>query len=148
MPSKVQAPGPSQTYQRFAWVTLALAALVALSSTDRAEPAAAAPVASIAEAPSAPKPARLAQSAFTSPGFAGAEDGESADAGAPADEEPGESEGTGSTQAADPALDETGQKGPGASPATAAQAGQLIATSRNRSGGVDQGDEPIRRAAM
>ncbi|MFM5893249.1 MAG: hypothetical protein ACKOQM_02300 [Novosphingobium sp.] len=49
------------------------------------------------------------------------------------------------TLAAEPVLTEA--KAPGAGPSSAAEAGQLMASSRNRSGGVDQGDEPIRAPA-
>jgi hypothetical protein len=44
----------------------------------------------------------------------------------------------------DTALGDAEAKAPSAGPATAAATGQLMASSRNRSGGVNQGDEPIR----
>ncbi|MFM5916071.1 MAG: hypothetical protein ACKOOL_00900 [Novosphingobium sp.] len=45
---------------------------------------------------------------------------------------------------AEPALADAEAKPAGAGPASGAEAGQLMASSRNRSGGVDQGDEPVR----
>ena len=48
---------------------------------------------------------------------------------------------------ADLALAEPGAKAAGAGPASPSEAGQLMASSRNRSGGVDQGDESIRAPA-
>ena len=60
--------------------------------------------------------------------------GEAADDQSAAPEAPG----------AEPALGDVGAKVPGAGPSSAAEAGQLLSSSRNRSGGLDQGDEPIR----
>ena len=64
--------------------------------------------------------------------------GETADDQAAAPEAPG----------AEPALGDAGAKGPGAGPSSAAEAGQLLSSSRNRSGGLEQGDEPIRAPAQ
>lgn len=132
MQGKFDSPtGVSQNYQRFAWGTLALAAVVALASTDRGDAAAAAAPVPVSAAPAPPKimrapvpvqPVQLAEA-----------------------DEPGET-------ASDSALD-AAAAGPvladGTTPSAAPAApdtAPLVASSRVRSGGVAQGDETPPRA--
>lgn len=144
MASKTETVGPSQSYQRFAWITLALAGTVALFSADRAEPGAAMSLPPAPFAAAAPIPARMAQAPAAPLAEANSGDeanqviGETAEDQAATPEAPG----------AEPALGDAGAKVPGAGPSSAAEAGQLMSSSRNRSGGISQGDEPIRGPAQ
>lgn len=144
MRAKTEPAGANQNYQRFAWGTLALAAVVALAGTDRGDDAEAAPVrlAAVAEtAVAAPKMVRPAD-AVTNP--LAADNLEQADGEAAlADDEIAE----GSIPGADasPAAPSTTPHLAG--PANAAQAGQMISSSRVRSGGIAQGDDPASRQA-
>jgi hypothetical protein len=148
MASNTVPVGPSQNYQRFAWGTLVLAGLVALFSTDHAEPAAGATVSQAATAELAPPAAKLSRAAFNPSAPAAMAEAESDDGAGPVIAEPGDGEGTlAPSPGTDPALADPEAKAPGAGPASPAEAGQLMASSRNRSGGVDQGDDPIRAPA-
>ena len=141
MASKLEKVGPSQTYQRFAWVTLALAGLVALFSADRSEPAGAGAPAELAQGVTAPAPAKLVQQAVNPPMTAPLAEPESDESG---DQAGGDS---GDDQAApQPSLADAEAKPRAAGPSSPNEAGQLMASSRNRSGGIDQGDEPVRRS--
>jgi hypothetical protein len=146
--SKIEPVGPSQNYQRFALGTLALAGMVALFSTDHAEPAAGATIAQAPATDLAPPKPRLSRASFNPlPPVAMAEAESDDGAGSP---ESGNAEGEiapSPTLATEPVLTAAEAKGPGAGPSSAAEAGQLMASSRNRSGGVDQGDDPIRAPA-
>ena len=140
MRGKPEPAGTSQNYQRFAWGTLALAAVVALAGTDRGTDPVTAPVAAtfVADAAiSAPKMARPAFAAINPQPIEEPEQAE-ADAAAPGDELAGaEAQGPGvaGTEASPAAPQNAG-------PADAAQAGQLVSSSRIRSGGIAQGDDP------
>lgn len=129
MQGKFDSPtGVSQNYQRFAWGTLALAAVVALASTDRGDVAAATAPVPVSAAPAPPKimrapvPVQLAEA-----------------------DEPGEtaSDSALDAAAAGPVLAEGTT--PSAAPA-APDTAPLVASSRVRSGGVAQGDETPPRA--
>ena len=130
--------GVSQNYQRFAWGTLALAAVVALASTDRGDAPVAAPVttAAAADAPAAPKMARPAFAAtipepLEEPDQGKAENDQSDEPGVGGAPEPESPEAQ-----ASPTAPRAG--GADNSPA----AGQLVASSQSRSGGLSQGDDP------
>ena len=132
--------GASQNYQRFAWGTLALAAVVALAGTDRGADPVAAPVAATliaGTAVSAPKIARPAFAAANAPPIEEPEQTESGSA-APGDElAAAEAQGPGMANA------ETAPAAPqGAGPADGAQVGQIMSSSQVRSGGIVQGDDP------
>ena len=127
----------SQNYRRFAWGTLALAAVVALAGTDRSADPVAAPLALAEAAVSAPKMARPAFAVTNSQPIEEPEQAE-ADAAAPGEElAEAEAQEPGVAGAeASPAAPQV------AGPADAAQAGQLVSSSQIRSGGIAQGDDP------
>lgn len=143
MPSKLATTSPSQTYQRFAWVTLALAGMVALFSTDREEPVPQSFQATAVSDTAGPAPAKMATAQFNPSLPPAMAEPEADEAVEPAAVEEGQPEG--GTAAAPGAAPQAGSA-PGAGP-TAGEAGQLLAKSRNRSGAADQGDEPIRLPA-
>lgn len=143
MPSKLATPSPSQTYQRFAWVTLALAGMVALFSTDREEPAPQSFQASAVSGTAGPAPAKMATAQFNPSVPPAMAEAEADEGGEPVAVDDGQPE---AGTSANPAAEPQPEKGPGAGP-TAGEAGQLLAKSRNRSGATDQGDEPIRLPA-
>ena len=123
--------------------------MVALFSADRSEPSMAVSMPPAPLAVAAPIPARMAQGAFTqapAAPLAEADSGDGADQviGETADNQAATPEAAG----ADPALGDAGAKALGAGPSSAAEAGQLMSSSRNRSGGINQGDEPIRAPAQ
>ncbi len=130
--------GVSQNYQRFAWGTLALAALVALAGTDRGSDPAAAPVAATLVAGPAVSSAKMARPAFAvanSPPIEEPEQAESEGA-APGDElAEAEAQKVAGTEASPGATQDAG-------PADGVAAGQLVSASRTRSGGIAQGDDP------
>jgi hypothetical protein len=149
MASKSEPVGPSQNYQRFAWGTLALAGVVALFSTDNAEPAAGATVAQAATTELAPAPAKLSRADLNPTAPVAMADAESDEGEGQAIGGEGDGEAApAASPVTDPALGDAEAKAPSAGPASAAAAGQLMASSRNRSGGVNQGDEPIRVPVM
>ena len=127
----------SQNYRRFAWGTLALAAVVALAGTDRSADPVAAPVTLAEAAVSAPQMARPAFAVTNSQPIEEPEQAE-ADAAAPGEElAEAEAQEPGVAGAeASPAAPQV------AGPADAAQAGQLVSSSQIRSGGIAQGDDP------
>ena len=136
MRGKTEPVGTSQNYQRFAWGTLALAAVVALAGTDRGDAPEAATVMVTAIADTAPITPKMAR-----PAFAVAEP-------QPVDElEQGDGA---EAEAGDAAPAAPGNQSPEAGPKLAAgpdtaQAGQMMSSSRDRSGGVAQGDDPAAR---
>lgn len=140
MRGKTVPVGTSQNYQRFAWGTLALAAVVALAGTDRGADPAAAPVTVPFVANAAVSTPKMARPAFavTTPQPIEEPEQAEADAAAPGDEmAEAEAPGKGVAGAeASPAAPQI------AGPADAAQAGQLVSSSLNRSGGIAQGDDP------
>jgi hypothetical protein len=128
----------SQNYKRFAWGTLAVATLVALGSTGKGDDPAAAPmsVTAVDQVPKMARPAFKASSAepeeLVQADTDGVEPGDEAgDAKGPAPVLPG--------------VEGSAPEAPlhAAGPASSAQTGQLIASSRSRSGGVAQGDDPV-----
>lgn len=130
--SKTPATGPGLHYRRFALATLAVAVLVAFGASDYAEPEAQSGQVAAAAVP-AKAPAKL-KAKLTRPATSWAlpEDAEAdlADANSSA--------GLGGAGPVPQAA--TAAKAAGPSPE---ELGRLIASSRARSGGVDQGDEPI-----
>lgn len=144
--SKTPATGPSLHYRRFAWAVLAIAVLVAIGASDFDTPTAEAAVA--AEAPAAKTAAKpRAKLVRPASSWASADDGEGALA------EQGETGGQVGTQADGqnptmpgsdemPAPRDTRQS-PQADRPAPGEVGRLVAASRERSGGVDQGDEPV-----
>ena len=140
MRGKTVPVGTSQNYQRFAWGTLALAAVVALAGTDRGADPVAAPVPATFVANAAVSVPKMARPAFavTSPQPIEETEQAEADGAAPGDEL-AEAEAPGKELAgaeASPAAPQI------AGPADAVQAGQLVSASLNRSGGIAQGDDP------
>ena len=148
--TKPQIALKAQGYHRFAWIVLGLAALVALTGNETVpEPGQSARPAAVQAAATGPV-SRLtikAVPADVSPAMEQDQDQELA--------LPGADEGT--SEEPPPIPDRVhpslpGEK-PAARPATAAvpvrpspdQIGRLLAGSRARSGGVDQGDEPRRK---
>ena len=143
MRGKTEPVGTSQNYQRFAWGTLALAAVVALAGTDRSDAPTAAPLVATTVADATPATPKMARPAFAMAEPQPAEEPEQGDGG--------ETESaTGDAAPAAPAV-------PGNQPAEAgttaaagpdtAQPGQMVSASRDRSGGVAQGDDPAARRA-
>ena len=139
MRGKTEPVGTSQNYQRFAWGTLALAAVVALAGTDRGADPVAAPVTMPVVADAAVSTPKMARPAFavTNPQPIEEPEQAEADAATPGDE-------LAEADAPDKGL--AGTEGPPAAPQVAgpdaAQAGQLVSSSRIRSGGIAQGDDP------
>ena len=143
--SKLKTVGQSQNYQRFAWGTLALAGLVALFSADRGDSGAAVAVAPIPIAGEVPITAKMARAAFTPAEPLPLADNEpAAEADAAVDAEGEEQVAAPVPAGSEPPLEGAEAKAPRAGPSSTAQAGQLMASSRNRAGGIDQGDEMVR----
>ena len=144
MRGKTEPVGTSQNYQRFAWGTLALAAVVALAGTDHGEDPVASPLTVTAVADAAVVAPKMARPAFAVTNPPAADDLEQADGEvASADDETADAGVTGAE--ASPAA--PGSAPPMAGPANAAQAGQLVSSSRTRSGGIAQGDDLTSRRA-
>ena len=139
MRGKTVPVGTSQNYQRFAWGTLALAAVVALAGTDRGADPVAAPVPATFVANAAVSVPKMARPAFavTSPQPIEETEQAEADGAAPGDE---------LAEAEAPGKELAGAEASPAAPQVAgpdaAQAGQLVSSSRIRSGGIAQGDDP------
>lgn len=137
--SKTPATGPGLHYRRFALATLGLAVLVAFGASDFSEPVTQ-PEHSAAEAVPAQVPA-MKKAKLSRPATSWA-------MAADADADLGDADG-----GAEPSG--MGPSGSGAAPIPQAvaeptadrpspeQLGRLIASSRARSGGVDQGDDPV-----
>jgi len=105
------------------------------------------PAASIAAA--APITTRMAREAFPQTpaaplAEANSTDGANQVVGETADDQSAPPEAPG----AETGQGDTGATVPGAGPSSAAEAGQLISSSRNRSGSINQGDELIRAPAQ
>ena len=145
MRGKTVPVGTSQNYQRFAWGTLALAAVVALAGTDRGADPVAVPVAVPVVANAAVSTPKTVRPAFavTKPQPIEEPDQAEADSAAPGEElAKAEAQGPGV-----PGTEASPAAPQGGGPADAAQAGQLVSSSQIRSGGIAQGDDPGMRQA-
>ena len=142
MHGKTEPAGTSQNYQRFAWGTLALAAVVALAGTDRGDVSVAAPAVATTVGEASQVSPKIARPAFTvaEPQPEDIEPGDGAEAGEEAVEPPPGGPVLRDNQV--PAAEPKGPAGP-----DAAQAGQMVSSSRDRSGGIAQGDDPLARRA-
>lgn len=144
MRGKTEPVGTSQNYQRFAWGTLVLAAVVALAGTDRGDNAEAMPAMPAALAEAAVVTPKMARPAFAVTNPPAADDLEQADGETALAGDETADAGVPGTEASPAA---PGSAPPMAGPASAAQAGQLVSSSRTRSGGIAQGDDLTSRQA-